>query len=66
MPRDKAPVSMVSYAPIVEGAMKEVLAIMQRKQEALQAGEPFDEKAEIQKHFALKKETAKLPPNKSA
>ena len=66
MPRDKAPIQMVSYAPIVEGAMKEVLAIMQRKQEALQAGEPFDEEAEIKKHFALKKETAKLPPNKSA
>lgn len=42
---------MVSYAPIVEGAMKEVLAIMQRKQEALQAGEPFDEEVEIKKHF---------------
>ncbi|MEA4834993.1 MAG: hypothetical protein VB133_07660 [Anaeromusa sp.] len=63
---DKAAVQMVSYAPIVEGAMKEVLAIMQRKQEALQAGEPFDEKAEIQKHFSLKKENAKLSPGKSA
>ena len=45
------PVQMVSYSPIVDGAMKEVLAIMKRKEEMLQAGETFNEEAEIKKHF---------------
>lgn len=49
------PQKACDYAPIIEGAMKEVLAIMKRKQEALRAGESFNEEAEIQKHFDEKR-----------